>query len=189
METTSWGAGTRSFPKHHQRFPAITITIIAKQFLYWTHQVCGLPKERGPERDFVVKWAFDMEYGGCSRFWWGGTVSTTAVQKGVPFVKMLFGKSFAYLTSPWETLVSHPNDSEFGIESLVASPEYWRKHDLLGHTFALGWMFKNLLQIIGILVTLASFREETETTLRQRRNAMRSVFIRRAKKYLSLSNQ
>ena len=59
-----------------------------------------MPKERGPERDFVVKWAFDMEYGGCSRFWWGGTVSTTAVQKGVPFVKMLFGKSFAYLTSP-----------------------------------------------------------------------------------------
>ena len=112
----------------------------------------------------------------------------SAVQKGVPFVKMLFGKSFAYLTSPWETLVSHPNDSEFGIESLVASPEYWRKHNLLGHTFALGWMFKNLLQIIGILVTLASFREETETTLRQRRNAMRSVFIRRAKKYLSLSN-
>ena len=34
-----------------------------------------MPKERGPERDFVVKWAFDMEYGGCSRFWWGGTVS------------------------------------------------------------------------------------------------------------------
>ena len=33
-----------------------------------------MPKERGPERDFVVKWAFDMEYGGCSRFWWGGTV-------------------------------------------------------------------------------------------------------------------
>ena len=38
-----------------------------------------MPKERGPERDFVVKWAFDMEYGGCSRFWWGGTVSTTVI--------------------------------------------------------------------------------------------------------------
>ena len=37
-------------------------------------QVCGLPKDRGPARDFVVKWAFDMEYGGCSRFWWGGEV-------------------------------------------------------------------------------------------------------------------
>ena len=33
-----------------------------------------MPKERGPERDFVVRWAFDMEYGGCSRFWWGGEV-------------------------------------------------------------------------------------------------------------------
>ena len=37
-------------------------------------QVCGMPKDRGPERDFVVRWAFDMEYGGCSRFWWGGEV-------------------------------------------------------------------------------------------------------------------
>ena len=42
-----------------------------------------MPKERGPERDFVVKWAFDMEYGGCSRFWWGGTVSTTGVSQTV----------------------------------------------------------------------------------------------------------
>ena len=34
--------------------------------------VCGLEKDRGPARDFVVRWSFDMEYGGCSRFWWGG---------------------------------------------------------------------------------------------------------------------
>ena len=40
--------------------------------------MCGLPKDRGPERDFVVRWAFDMEYGGCSRFWWGGEVRLTA---------------------------------------------------------------------------------------------------------------
>ena len=29
--------------------------------------VCGLPKDRGPERNFTVRWFFDMEYGGCSR--------------------------------------------------------------------------------------------------------------------------
>ncbi|XP_035703436.1 papilin isoform X2 [Folsomia candida] len=34
--------------------------------------VCGLDKERGSCRNFTVKWFFDMEYGGCSRFWWGG---------------------------------------------------------------------------------------------------------------------
>ena len=34
--------------------------------------VCGLEKDRGPNRDFVVRWSFDMEYGGCTRFWWGG---------------------------------------------------------------------------------------------------------------------
>ena len=37
--------------------------------------------------------------------------------------------------------------------------------------------------------TLASFREETGTILRQRRNAMKSVFIQRTKKYFSFSNQ
>ena len=34
--------------------------------------VCGLEKDRGPNRDFVVRWSFDMEYGGCTRFWYGG---------------------------------------------------------------------------------------------------------------------
>ncbi|XP_023211883.1 papilin-like isoform X2 [Centruroides sculpturatus] len=33
---------------------------------------CGLPKERGPCHDYAVKWFFDMNYGGCSRFWYGG---------------------------------------------------------------------------------------------------------------------
>ncbi|XP_043274071.1 papilin [Venturia canescens] len=33
---------------------------------------CGLARDRGPCRDFTVKWFFDTEYGGCSRFWYGG---------------------------------------------------------------------------------------------------------------------
>lgn len=33
---------------------------------------CSLDKDRGSCRDFKVKWFFDMEYGGCSRFWYGG---------------------------------------------------------------------------------------------------------------------
>ena len=33
---------------------------------------CRLDKDRGSCRDFKVKWFFDMEYGGCSRFWYGG---------------------------------------------------------------------------------------------------------------------
>ncbi|XP_031341557.1 papilin isoform X1 [Photinus pyralis] len=33
---------------------------------------CSLEKERGPCRNYTVKWFFDMEYGGCSRFWYGG---------------------------------------------------------------------------------------------------------------------
>lgn len=34
--------------------------------------VCSLPKERGPCHNFSVKWYFDVTYGGCSRFWYGG---------------------------------------------------------------------------------------------------------------------
>ncbi|XP_022252622.1 papilin-like [Limulus polyphemus] len=34
--------------------------------------VCKLPKALGPCRDYSVKWFFDMEYGGCTRFWYGG---------------------------------------------------------------------------------------------------------------------
>ncbi|RZF45831.1 hypothetical protein LSTR_LSTR013726, partial [Laodelphax striatellus] len=33
---------------------------------------CTQPKDRGSCRDFTVKWFFDTEYGGCSRFWYGG---------------------------------------------------------------------------------------------------------------------
>lgn len=32
-------------------------------------QVCSLPKERGPCRNFTAQWAFDQTYGGCVRFW------------------------------------------------------------------------------------------------------------------------
>ncbi|XP_046998769.1 papilin isoform X1 [Schistocerca americana] len=35
-------------------------------------EICTLPKSRGSCRDFTVKWFFDTEYGGCSRFWYGG---------------------------------------------------------------------------------------------------------------------
>ncbi|XP_037073511.1 papilin-like [Pollicipes pollicipes] len=35
-------------------------------------ELCSLPKQRGPCRNFTVRWFFDMEYGGCSRFWFGG---------------------------------------------------------------------------------------------------------------------
>lgn len=31
-----------------------------------------LDKDRGPCRNYTVKWFYDMEYGGCSRFWYGG---------------------------------------------------------------------------------------------------------------------
>lgn len=33
---------------------------------------CKEPKDRGSCSDFTVKWFFDTEYGGCSRFWYGG---------------------------------------------------------------------------------------------------------------------
>jgi len=41
-------------------------------FIFLLAEVCGLDRVRGPCRNFTVKWFFDMEYGGCSRFWWGG---------------------------------------------------------------------------------------------------------------------
>ena len=34
-------------------------------------EVCGLAKERGPCRNFTVKWYFDIAYGACNRFWYG----------------------------------------------------------------------------------------------------------------------
>ncbi|XP_076259164.1 proteoglycan-like sulfated glycoprotein papilin isoform X9 [Rhynchophorus ferrugineus] len=33
---------------------------------------CSVAKERGPCRNYTVKWFYDMSYGGCSRFWYGG---------------------------------------------------------------------------------------------------------------------
>lgn len=33
---------------------------------------CSMTKERGTCRNYTVKWFFDMQYGGCSRFWYGG---------------------------------------------------------------------------------------------------------------------
>ncbi|XP_035723305.1 papilin-like isoform X5 [Vespa mandarinia] len=33
---------------------------------------CSMERDRGPCREFTVKWFFDTEYGGCSRFWYGG---------------------------------------------------------------------------------------------------------------------
>ncbi|XP_045125738.1 papilin-like isoform X12 [Portunus trituberculatus] len=35
-------------------------------------EVCGHSKDRGSCSNFTVKWFFDMEYGGCTRFWYGG---------------------------------------------------------------------------------------------------------------------
>lgn len=40
-------------------------------FLKFT-EMCSAPKANGPCREFTVKWYFDVEYGGCSRFWYGG---------------------------------------------------------------------------------------------------------------------
>uniref|UniRef100_T1JGC4 Papilin n=1 Tax=Strigamia maritima TaxID=126957 RepID=T1JGC4_STRMM len=34
--------------------------------------VCGLVEDRGSCSNYTVKWRFDMEYGGCARFWYGG---------------------------------------------------------------------------------------------------------------------
>lgn len=33
---------------------------------------CSMPKERGTCKNYTIKWFFDMQYGGCSRFWYGG---------------------------------------------------------------------------------------------------------------------
>ena len=42
------------------------------KLIFFLAEVCALDKDRGSCRNFTVKWFFDMEYGGCSRFWWGG---------------------------------------------------------------------------------------------------------------------
>lgn len=34
--------------------------------------MCTLQKDRGSCREFTVRWFYDTEYGGCSRFWYGG---------------------------------------------------------------------------------------------------------------------
>ncbi|XP_048486291.1 papilin isoform X3 [Plutella xylostella] len=33
---------------------------------------CALKTDRGPCRNYSVSWYYDIEYGGCSRFWYGG---------------------------------------------------------------------------------------------------------------------
>lgn len=35
-------------------------------------EVCGLPMQVGSCRNFSVKWYFDVSYGSCNRFWYGG---------------------------------------------------------------------------------------------------------------------
>lgn len=35
-------------------------------------EACVLDKDRGSCRQFTVRWFFDKEYGGCTRFWYGG---------------------------------------------------------------------------------------------------------------------
>ncbi|UYV74611.1 PAPLN [Cordylochernes scorpioides] len=44
----------------------------AAEVLTSVGDVCSLDKERGPCHNYTVKWYFDMAYGGCSRFWYGG---------------------------------------------------------------------------------------------------------------------
>lgn len=41
-------------------------------FEFFGAEACRREKNRGSCRDFTVKWFYDMEYGGCSRFWYGG---------------------------------------------------------------------------------------------------------------------
>ncbi|XP_058060218.1 papilin [Anopheles bellator] len=35
-------------------------------------KACALPKDKGPCHNYTVKHFFDVEYGGCGRFWYGG---------------------------------------------------------------------------------------------------------------------
>ncbi|CAL1266791.1 unnamed protein product [Larinioides sclopetarius] len=34
--------------------------------------MCGLPKDSGQCKNFSVQWYFDVNFGSCSRFWYGG---------------------------------------------------------------------------------------------------------------------
>lgn len=49
-------------------FPILFLLIIFFGFVDY----CDLDKDRGPCRNYTVWWYFDMAYGGCSRFWYGG---------------------------------------------------------------------------------------------------------------------
>lgn len=33
---------------------------------------CSLSTDRGPCHNFTAHWYYDVNYGGCSRFWYGG---------------------------------------------------------------------------------------------------------------------
>lgn len=46
--------------------------IIAPLKIIVVLEYCDLSKDRGSCRNYTVWWYFDMEYGGCSRFWYGG---------------------------------------------------------------------------------------------------------------------
>lgn len=41
-------------------------------YIFAILESCSLEKERGPCKNYTVNWFYDMEYGGCSRFWYGG---------------------------------------------------------------------------------------------------------------------
>jgi hypothetical protein len=49
------------------------LTFRSITYLYFRFaEVCGLGPDRGTCRNYTQKWFFDMSYGGCSRFWYGG---------------------------------------------------------------------------------------------------------------------
>ena len=181
METTSWGAGTRSFPKHHQRFPSTTKT--AEHLLL------------NPPGVWIAQGAWPRErLCGEVGIWYG----VWRMQQ------VLVGRNgkhhwiYPYILETVSDQKSHQNnflilnlDNIFKYKCFVASPKskqkcfvgtpYW--------TYSVsGLNVQNCALDYWHVNTLALFREETGTTLRQRRNAMKSVFIQRAKKYLCLTN-
>ena len=43
-------------------------------YIIWnlSTEACGLPKEKGPCGNYTISWFFDMDYGDCAKFWYGG---------------------------------------------------------------------------------------------------------------------
>ena len=52
-----------------QRFNFKTFYFIS---ILFSGEFCHLPSEMGPCTDYTDKWFYDMKYGGCARFWFGG---------------------------------------------------------------------------------------------------------------------